>query len=240
MMDISDPLPAPSVIGENRALFRSFIVSAHAVASLVLEVLDEYLGLPPGTLPSLHRMEGVSGDQVRMIKIQPEQSQTRDDRQKTLGEHTDFGSVTVLFNHFIGGLQILPPGKDAEWCYVKPLPGHAIVNLGDALVLFTHGLLRSNIHRVVSPPGAQADFTRYSLVYFSRPEDDVVLKRLPGSDMIPPLATGEEEQRVKSKDWILRRALARRIAMHGERAFDWDRAKGTEEQSSRPSQRAYL
>ena len=39
---------------------------------------------------------------------------------------------------------------------VGRLAGHAIVNLGDAMVNFTNGLLRSNIHRVVSPPGEQA------------------------------------------------------------------------------------
>ena len=41
--------------------------------------------------------------------------------------------MTILFNR-LGGLQVLPPGEGAEWCYVKPLAGHAIVNLGDAMV----------------------------------------------------------------------------------------------------------
>lgn len=31
----------------------------------------------------------------------------------------------------------------------KPLPGHAICNLGDAMFFFSGGILRSNIHRVV-------------------------------------------------------------------------------------------
>ena len=48
------------------------------------------------------------------------------------------------------------------------------MNLGDALVKFSAGVLRSNIHRVVPPPGVQGCETRYSLVYFSRPEDEVV------------------------------------------------------------------
>jgi hypothetical protein len=32
---------------------------------------------------------------------------------------------------------------------LKPLAGHAICNIGDALVLFSGGILRSNLHRVV-------------------------------------------------------------------------------------------
>lgn len=202
---------------------------AHSVVTLVLELLNDHLQLPPNTLQNMHRLEGRSGDQVRFVKAPP---QPIDDRKIALGEHTDFGSVTVLFNR-LGGLQVLPPGKGAEWCYVKPIPDHAIINLGDAMVKFTNGLLRSNIHRVISPPGAQSDSTRYSLVYFARPEDDVMLKRLEGSDQIPPLADGEVEEDVKSKDWIIRRALGKRPAVHGKDAFGFDRAMGTEAMSRR-------
>jgi len=107
--------------------------------------------------------------------------------------------------------------EDGErWTYVRPLPNHAIINLGDALVKFSAAILRSNIHRVVSPPGLQAETTRYSLVYFSRPEDDVLLRPLWGeSEMIRRRAGAgegaeEEELVMTSKEWILRRALGRR------------------------------
>ncbi len=154
-----------------------------------------------------------------------------------LGEHTDFGSLTLLFNR-LAGLQILPPGKDAQWVYVRPLPGHAIVNLGDAMVKFTNGLLRSNIHRVVSPPGEQAGCTRYSLVYFARAEDDVLLRRLDGGDangegVIPELAKAEVEEAVKSKDWVLWRALGNRVVV-GQKEFEESKwSRGTEEISRR-------
>ena len=80
---------------------------------------------------------------------------------------------TILHNR-TGGLQVLPPGS-TEWYYVKacthhvpclsmaamprdslrthlarqPIPGFAICNIGDALNIFSGGILRSNIHRVV-------------------------------------------------------------------------------------------
>ena len=200
---------------------------AHSVVRLVLDLLNEHLELPPGTLLNLHRLSSLSGDQVRFVKAPP---QPLDDRQVALNEHTDFGSVTVLFNR-LGGLQILPPGTDAEWCYVRPLPGHAIINLGDALVKFTNGLLRSNIHRVVSPPGSQADLTRYSLVYFSRPEDDVPMKRLGGSSRIPPIPQGMVEEEINSRAWVIRRALHNRAALH--KTIDFGVGAGTEVQSQR-------
>ena len=35
------------------------------------------------------------------------------------------------------------------WLRSQPLPGHAICNIGDTLNIFSGGVLRSNIHRVV-------------------------------------------------------------------------------------------
>jgi isopenicillin N synthase-like dioxygenase len=182
---------------------------AHVLVSFILTHLNTHLRLPPGTLTDLHRQTAVSGDQVRLIKAPP---QAPSDLRTALGKHTDFGSLTILFNK-LGGLQILPPpsltpaGEKPEWTFVKPLPGHCIVNLGDAMVKFTNGLLRSNIHRVVSPPGEQAKETRYSLVYFARPEDEVVLRRLEGSDVIPPLKEGHGEDGMNSKEWIKLQAM---------------------------------
>jgi isopenicillin N synthase-like dioxygenase len=199
---------------------------SHAIVTLILDILNKQLSLPKGTLPNLHRRQAVSGDQVRFVKAPP---QPVDDRRTALGQHTDFGSLTVLFNR-VGGLQVLPPGADTEWVYVRPLPGHAIVNLGDAMVKFTNGLFRSNIHRVVAPPGLQAESTRYSLVYFARPEDSVMLRRLEGSEQIPRIRDGQVEEEINSKDWIIRQAFRARVDLVDD--IDYKSA-GTEQISMR-------
>ena len=227
ILEVSEPLPAPSIITESRESIKSFMTTAHSIITFLLSMLNDHLRLPPSTLQNLHRLQAMSGDQVRFIKAPP---QPPDDRRTALGEHTDFGSITILFNR-LGGLQVLPPGKGAEWCYVKPLPGHAIVNLGDAMVKFTNGLLRSNIHRVVAPPGEQAECTRYSLVYFSRPEDEVPMQALKGSEVIPTSKDTEEVEGnpLSSKDWIIKRALGHRAG----RQRDWEDGLGTEKLSKR-------
>lgn len=209
---------------------------------LVTSLLSSRLPLLPvvrdaGGLPALHKLDAVSGDQIRFIKAPPQEQSLEG---VALGEHTDFGSVTVLFNR-LGGLQVrlpdyiqpLQPSSSAPsspveqalctsgWTYVRPLPGHCIVNLGDALVKFSSGKLRSNIHRVVAPPGEQGKVTRYSLVYFCRPEDDVRLRSL-----VEGGVEGEEEE-VSAKEWILRRALGRR------KEDGWEKSGGTEGVSMR-------
>ena len=120
---ISEKLDNPDILlkEENRELFRGYITRSHAVIDLLLKHLNGKLGLPQRTLQELHRLRGVSGDQVRWVRSPP---QKMDDRQKSLGEHTDFGSMTVLFNR-LGGLQIQMPDSN-EWRFVKPLNGHCI------------------------------------------------------------------------------------------------------------------
>lgn len=243
-MELSDPLPEPTVLKQHRPLVRSFMKQSHAIILLILRRLNALLRLPAGTLENLHRLNAHSGDQMRWVRSDPQPLQ---DQREALGAHTDFGSVTLLFNR-VGGLQVLlpagtdpvgaeyvdrTPGLRAEngdvWAYVKPLQGHCIVNLGDAMVKFTAGLLRSNTHRVVNPPGPeQGVITRISLVYFSRPEDEVMLRRLNGGrvDEVAKPANGEQEEVICSKEWVLRRALGRRGV------GTWKNSEGTEPKSS--------
>ncbi|KAG8624085.1 hypothetical protein KVT40_009061 [Elsinoe batatas] len=225
ILGLSERLPAPSVLESPRPTIKSYMQQSHAIVSLILRLLNSRLDLAPDTLPSLHRLHAISGDQLRWVYAPP---QPFDDRKTALGEHTDFGSVTILFNR-LGGLQVLPPGSD-EWKYVKPLRHHAVVNLGDAMVKFTAGILRSNIHRVVNPPGEQEDHTRMSLVYFARPEDDITLKALEGSALIEEKKKelGDEGPEISAKEWILKRALGRRAGgnyeeSHGTEARRTDR-----------------
>lgn len=61
-------------------------------------------------------------------------------------------------------------------------------------------LLRSIIHRIVSPSGAQAEHARYNLVYLARPEHHVFLKRLERNNWRP---------------WKMTRKLRRSVARIG-------------------------
>ncbi|OCK85601.1 Clavaminate synthase-like protein [Lepidopterella palustris CBS 459.81] len=245
-------LPEPAVLIPHNPLLARFTTTSHALCTLLLTLLSPRLGLPPNYLPTLHRLSALSGDQIRFVRTPPQPAEEAP--KPALGAHTDFGSVTILFNR-VGGLQVqLPHGVKPEfgggmemddeafrtwqserfpgmdrWAYVRPLPGHAIVNLGDALALFSAGILRSNIHRVVPPPGAQGGCERFSLVYFSRPEDGVLLRALREGSVVDEVvkvreARGKwrEEEAVRSEDWVLRRALGRR------RVGGWLDSGGTE------------
>lgn len=194
------PLPCPELVKKNWALLQDYARSCRAAIDLMFTLLERNLELPIGTLANLHRISERSGDHIRFNK---KAADVFSEQKAKQGEHTDFGSITILFN-WLGGLQIRLPNTN-DWVYVRPIPGSAVVNLGDALVKFTAGLLRSNVHRVVPPLPPQNGLERFSLVYFSRPEDAVVLRRLKGGliDDQPPT---EEEPALTSGEWILRRS----------------------------------
>ena len=111
--------------------------------------------------------------------------------------------MTMLFN-VVGGLQLLPAeaeNVDANWRYVRPEPGCALINLGDAMVQWSGGILRSNIHRVATPPGEQSCCTRYSIAYLVHPEANVSMRRLGGGGVIPQPVDGEDEGDVRAEEW---------------------------------------
>ncbi|KAF8135883.1 2OG-Fe-II oxygenase family oxidoreductase [Mycena galopus ATCC 62051] len=89
---------------------------------------------------------------------------------ETLQEHTDMGSLTILFSQEYG-LQVLAPEKQ-QWEFVEPQDCHAVINVGDALRFMSDKKLYSCVHRVIRATGAYASPHRYSLAYLRRPEQD--------------------------------------------------------------------
>ncbi|WVQ70426.1 uncharacterized protein L199_008653 [Kwoniella botswanensis] len=203
------------LILEHQDLFERYVRHCRAAVDVLLEHLNTHLQLPPGTLANLHRIHERSGDHVRFTQNHP--GAFNEDRARS-AEHTDFGSLTILFN-WLGGLQVRLPVTD-EWVYVKPIPGSCIVNLGDAMVKFTAGILRSNIHRVVPAPSTQAHLTRNSLVFFTRPEDKVVLRRLKGGiiDAQPQSLVPEPE--MTSHEWIMGKGTGRLPGVFTSKGFE--------------------
>ncbi|KAI1865990.1 uncharacterized protein JN550_007968 [Neoarthrinium moseri] len=201
----------PAPILEAKPIFRDYVQSAHSVGMLLLGILAERLGVAPSAITSQHRIEEPAGDHVRITRGPPRETEELPEIQTP--SHTDFGTITILLN-WLGGLQVWSesarkaqlndgqPDSPGEWLWVKPQRGCAIINLGDAAVKFTNGVLCSGRHRVIPAPGAQGKWPRYSIVYFVRPEDKAVLKQLRGEG----IPNGPEEEGLTAQEWIYRQA----------------------------------
>jgi isopenicillin N synthase-like dioxygenase len=99
--------------------------------------------------------------------------------QVRAGEHTDFGSLTILaVGQRAGGLQVKL--LDGAWLDVTAELDEFIVNIGDMMQRWTNDRWRSNVHRVVNPPAeARSGSRRMSFGYFLHPNYDADIACLP-------------------------------------------------------------
>ncbi len=79
-----------------------------------------------------------------------------------VGEHTDYGLLTMLWQDDAGGLQVK---SRSRWIDAPPIPGSFICNIGDMLDRLTRGLYRSTPHRVLNTAGRD----RLALPFFFDP-----------------------------------------------------------------------
>ncbi|KAI6026642.1 hypothetical protein BKA83DRAFT_95040 [Pisolithus microcarpus] len=219
----------PAVTAAIPSVVRPFVCKSLEVNITILRIFTRRLGLPEGTLEQLHARDLPSGSEARVTRTPPMPGKDTADRP-AIGAHTDFGSLAFLHN-ILGGLQVLLPGQ-TQWGYVKPIPGHAICNVGDALTVFSGGILKSTVHRVVPPPGAQGEHERWSLVFHTRPNGAQMLRALvEDSPVIAESARQYPEGKFDTgstvAEWYARRTKYQRLG-NREGPQSWAASRGTE------------
>jgi isopenicillin N synthase-like dioxygenase len=89
-----------------------------------------------------------------------------------VGEHTDYGLLTILRQDMAGGLQVK---VDSEWIDAAPIPNSFVCNIGDMLDRITGGHYLSAPHRVQNPAAAN----RLSFAFFFDPNFNAEVRPLP-------------------------------------------------------------
>ena len=114
---------------------------------------------------------------LRMLHYPPVPN-TLEPGQLRAGAHTDYGSITLLLQDGMGGLEVQT--RDGRWVPAPPIPGTVVVNVGDAMQRWTNDRLSSTPHRVQPPTGEQAQRSRYSVALFCDANPEVMIDCLPG------------------------------------------------------------
>ncbi|KAI8065440.1 hypothetical protein BC940DRAFT_304092 [Gongronella butleri] len=122
-----------------------------------------------------HRYDAPSGETFRLLKY-PRGGQDAYKEIVRAGSHSDYGTITLLFQKDVGGLEV--HAFDREWISAPLIEGAILVNIGDLMEFWTGGLFKSTKHRVTFLP-EHATKDRYSVAYFFQPERDVPITCIP-------------------------------------------------------------
>jgi isopenicillin N synthase-like dioxygenase len=153
-----------------------YVDEAGRVARTLTRVFADALGLDPGYFDAY---TDHSIDVLRMNNYAlPPGTVDLDGDLTGMGEHTDYGIVTVLWADQVAGLQVL--AGDGTWHDVSPADGALLVNLGDLTARWTNERWLSTLHRVKPPIVDGTIRRRRSAAFFHDGNADAVVTTLPG------------------------------------------------------------
>ena len=167
-----------------RAFMESFFVDCAALVHRILHALGVALAVPsPGLSPS--HSENLF--QLRLLHYPSLPASELDNNKRSrITAHSDFGSLTLLFQDGVGGLEIEDPRQPGVFTAVEPVPGAVLVNVGDLMGRWSNDRWKSTVHRVVAPTARNQDVVtaivpdRYSIPFFAAPNPATLIEALPG------------------------------------------------------------
>jgi isopenicillin N synthase-like dioxygenase len=165
------PLHGPNLfprrIPELRAAVLSYVDLLTAVGQNVLRGVAVSLGLDQEYFAA-----GYTASPTVLFRIFHYPPTPPGDPGWGVGEHTDYGLLTLLAQDDNGGLQVHTP---AGWVDAPPLPDTFVCNIGDMLERLTGGWYRSTPHRVRNTSGRG----RLSFPFFLDPDFGAEVPPLP-------------------------------------------------------------
>ncbi|KAH8672726.1 hypothetical protein BGZ60DRAFT_284514 [Tricladium varicosporioides] len=174
----------PAYEGEGK-VFKDVMLEFHDLAKkLHIEVMRAIavgMGLDQGYFDSY---TDLGDNTLRLLHYPPAPKSvfSNNKLQVRAGEHTDYGSITLLFQDDRGGLQVKSP--NGTFVNATPIPGTVVVNAGDLLARWSNDTIKSTLHRVVEPPAPEEGDVhpaRYSIAYFCNPNFDRMIEAIEGT-----------------------------------------------------------
>lgn len=178
-------------------VWRAYYRRMERLASDIMRVFAVALDLPEQFFaPKIDKHVS----RVRAIHY-PDQREDPLPGQLRAGEHTDYGTMTILrIEDAPGGLQVKT--REGEWLDVLAVPDTFVVNIGDLMMRWTNDAWISTLHRVLNPPRDRKLGTgRISLAFFHQPNYDALIECLSSCTgqgnpaKYPPVTSGEHRNR---------------------------------------------
>ncbi|KAF2096364.1 Clavaminate synthase-like protein [Rhizodiscina lignyota] len=172
--------PPPDVIPGFQPFMESFYLRCAALVHDVLRCLATALGMDPEALSDTHSEDLF---QLRLLHYPSVPAKVLKEKERTrISAHSDFGTITLLFQDKVGGLEVEDQCHPGQFKPAPPVEGTCLVNIGDLMERWTNGRWKSTVHRVGEPPIIDGDMCmpRYSIPFFSVANLDTIIDALPG------------------------------------------------------------
>lgn len=171
------------------------VLEAFAIA---LEIPEEHGGA--SWFKDRHPYDKKSGQILRFLKY-PRGGEESYKEPVRAGAHSDYGSITLLFQRDVPGLEV--QASRTEWISAPLIKDAILVNVGDQIEFWTNGLFKSTMHRVVFLP-EHAHVDRYSIPFFVHPSDETLLTPIP-STIVPPASSKKGDEVITAEEHLRRR-----------------------------------
>ena len=164
----------PAALPELRIAWTAYYDAMRDLGNRLMSLFARGLELPPGFFAG---QTGQAANALHAINY-PASDTAPLPGQFRAGAHTDYGTLTILRQDAVGGLEVLDLG--GRWLGVEPVPGAFVINIGDLMARWTNDRWRSTLHRVVDPPDpATAAARRQSMPYFQNANWSAEISCLP-------------------------------------------------------------
>jgi isopenicillin N synthase-like dioxygenase len=144
-----------------RAAVETYVTEVSRAAEAVMEGVSLALGLDAGHFAKAYLTRPTV--LFRIFRYPPSPADSWG-----VGEHTDYGLLTLMAQDRWGGLQVR---TDAGWIEAPPVAGTLVCNIGDMLERLTGGRFVSAPHRVLNVSGQE----RLSFPLFYDPDFDAMM-----------------------------------------------------------------
>lgn len=154
----------PNKPNEWRSVTEEYSEKSMGLACKLLEVLSEAMGLEKEALAKAC----IDMDQKVVVNYYPQCPQP--DLTLGLKRHTDPGTITLVLQDLVGGLQATRDGGKS-WITVEPIEGAFVVNLGDHGHYLSNGRFKNADHQAV----VNSSTSRLSIATFQNPAPEAIV-----------------------------------------------------------------
>ncbi|KAF1977268.1 thymine dioxygenase [Bimuria novae-zelandiae CBS 107.79] len=189
-----------------RVFMESYFTLCANLIHKILDALNMALAVPP---PGLSPTHSDSLFQLRLLHYPAiKAEELKNNKRSRINAHSDFGTMTLLFQDSVGGLEVEDPNNPGTFHRAGAIEDAVLLNIGDLMARWSNDRWRSTVHRVGLPPPKTVTIPgpgvntegqqnggkvialeqeddaivpdRYSIPFFATANMDAVIDALPG------------------------------------------------------------